>query len=112
MQQRISSIDPALTLLMCDQVVIHERDNATVVVHHPEHVECRASSQFSLSAQVMPIVRRIYLSLPVDPWLPDNLKRLKWSIVEEIEKLGYATGICTNPRGKPGLASAKSWHSL
>ena len=24
----------------------------------------------------MPIVRRIYVSLPADPWLPDNLNRL------------------------------------
>jgi predicted nucleotide-binding protein len=58
----------------------------------------------------MPITRRIYVSLPADPWLPDNLNRLKWSIVEEIEKLGYTPEIFTNPRGKPGLASAKSWH--
>jgi hypothetical protein len=58
----------------------------------------------------MPIVRRVYVSLPADPWLPDNLNRLKWGIVEEIEKLGYALEIFTNPRGKPGLASAKSWH--
>ena len=41
---------------------------------------------------------------------PDNLNRLKWGIVEEIEKLGYTTEIFTNPRGKPGLASARSWH--
>ena len=39
----------------------------------------------------MPIVRRIYVSLPADPWLPKNLNDLKWGIVEEIEKLGYAT---------------------
>jgi hypothetical protein len=59
----------------------------------------------------MPILRRIYVSLPADPWLPDNLNRLKWGIVEEIEKLGYATKIFTNPRGKPGLAPARPWHS-
>jgi Predicted nucleotide-binding protein containing TIR-like domain len=58
----------------------------------------------------MPITRRIYVSLPADPWLPDNLNRLKWGIVEEIEKLGYTTEIFTNPRGRPGLASARSWH--
>jgi predicted nucleotide-binding protein with TIR-like domain len=58
----------------------------------------------------VPIVRRIYVSLPADPWLPDNLNRLKWGIVEEIEKLGYTPEIFTNPRGKPGLASARSWH--
>ncbi len=58
----------------------------------------------------MPITRRIYVSLPADPWLSDNLNRLKWGIVEEIEKLGYTPEIFTNPRGKRGLASARSWH--
>jgi hypothetical protein len=58
----------------------------------------------------MPITRRIYVSLPADPWLSDNLNRLKWGIVEEIEKLDYTPEIFTNPRGKRGLASARSWH--
>lgn len=58
----------------------------------------------------MTITRRIYVSLPADPWLPENLNRLKWGIVEEIEKLGYTPEIFTNPRGKPGLASAKAWN--
>jgi hypothetical protein len=58
----------------------------------------------------MPITRRVYVSLPADPWLPENLNRLKWGIVEEIEKLGYTPEIFTNPRGKPGLASARAWH--
>jgi hypothetical protein len=58
----------------------------------------------------MPITRRIYVSLPADSWLPDNMNRLKWGIVEEIEKLGYQPEIFTNPTGKPGLASAKAWH--
>ncbi|HEX9734247.1 MAG TPA: nucleotide-binding protein [Thermoanaerobaculia bacterium] len=57
----------------------------------------------------MQITRRIYVSLPADPWLPPNLNSLKWGIVEEIEKLGYTPEIFTNPRGKPGLASAKAW---
>jgi hypothetical protein len=57
----------------------------------------------------MPIVRRIYVSLPADPWLPKNLNDLKWCIVEEIEKLGYTAEIFTNPRGTSGLASARSW---
>lgn len=56
------------------------------------------------------ITRRIYVSLPADPWLPDNLNKLKWGIVEEIEKLGYTPEIFTNPKGKPGLASAKAWN--
>jgi hypothetical protein len=59
---------------------------------------------------LMTITRRIYVSLPADPWLPDNLNKLKWGIVDEIEKLGYTPEVFTNPRGKPGLASAKAWH--
>lgn len=58
----------------------------------------------------MAITRRIYVSLPADPWLPPNLNELKWGIVDEIEKLGYTPEIFTNPRGKPGLASPKSWN--
>lgn len=57
----------------------------------------------------MQITRRIYVSLPADPWLPRNLNDLKWGVVEEIEKLGYTPEIFTNPKGRPGLASAKSW---
>jgi hypothetical protein len=58
----------------------------------------------------LPITRRIYVSLPADPWLSSNLNELKWGIVEEIEKLGYTPEIFTNPRGKPGLASPKAWN--
>jgi hypothetical protein len=58
----------------------------------------------------MSIIRRVYVSLPADPWLPKNLNDLKWGIVEEIEKLGYTPEIFTNPRGKRGLASARAWH--
>lgn len=57
----------------------------------------------------MQITRRIYVSLPADPWLPPNLNDLKWGVVEEIEKLGYVAEIFTNPKGTPALASAKSW---
>jgi hypothetical protein len=62
------------------------------------------------SGYVMPITRRIYVSLPADPHLPPNLNRLKWGIVDEIEKRGFVPEIFTNPRGRPGLASSKSWH--
>jgi hypothetical protein len=58
----------------------------------------------------MQIKRRIYVSLPADPWLPINLNDLKWGIVEEIEKLGYIPEIFTNPKGRPGLASPKAWN--
>lgn len=56
------------------------------------------------------ITRRIYVSLPADPWLTPNINTLKWGIVEEIEKLGYVPEIFTNPKGKPGLASPKAWN--
>ncbi len=57
----------------------------------------------------MQITRRVYVSLPADSWLPSNLNDLKWGVVEEIQKLGYVPEIFTNPKGTPGLASAKSW---
>jgi hypothetical protein len=47
--------------------------------------------------------------MPADHWLPANLNAVKWGVVDEIEKLGYTPEIFTNPRGKPGLASAKTW---
>ena len=50
----------------------------------------------------MPITRRVYVSLPADPWLPDNLNRLKWGIVEEIEKLGYTPEILQIPKASRG----------
>ncbi|MGT2437547.1 TIR domain-containing protein [Bradyrhizobium betae] len=50
------------------------------------------------------------MSLPADPWLPPNLNRLKWGIVDEIEKHNFVPEVFTNPRGKPGLASSRSWH--
>jgi hypothetical protein len=59
----------------------------------------------------MAVTRRVYVSLPADPWLPDNLNELKWGIVEEIVKLGFLPEIFTNPKGKPGLASAKAWNA-
>jgi hypothetical protein len=73
-------------------------------------MKIRRMSKSFRSGYVMPITRRIYVSLPADPWLSPNLNRLKWGIVDEIEKRGFVPEIFTNPRGKPGLASAKSWH--
>ena len=57
----------------------------------------------------MQITRRIFVSLPADPWLPDHLNRLKWGVVEEIEKLGYTPEIFTDPRGRRGFASSRAW---
>lgn len=59
---------------------------------------------------ILPITRRIYLSLPADPWLPPNLNELKWGIVGEIEKLGYTPEIFCNPKGTRGLASPIGWN--
>jgi hypothetical protein len=58
----------------------------------------------------MPIKRRVYVSLPADPHLPKNLNALKWGIVAEIERHGFVPEIFTNPTGRQGLASARSWH--
>jgi hypothetical protein len=55
------------------------------------------------------ITRRIFASLPADPWLPANLNNLKWAVLDEIEKLGYTPEVFANPKGKPGLASAQAW---
>jgi hypothetical protein len=49
-----------------------------------------------------------HTALPADQWLQPNLNRLKWGIVDEVEKLGFVPEVFTNPKGKPGLASAKS----
>jgi hypothetical protein len=54
--------------------------------------------------------RRVYVSLPADPWLPPNINDLKWGIVDEIEKLGYTPEIFTNPKGKLTLAAPKAWN--
>ena len=62
----------------------------------------------------MSIVRRIYVSLPADPWLHDNLNRLKWGIVEEIEKLGYTLDLSNRAAGRasplqgPGTRAPRS----
>lgn len=57
----------------------------------------------------MPVTRRIYISMPADRWLSDTLNKLKWGIVDEIEKLNYTPEIFTNPKGKVGLASWRAW---
>src|SRR5689334_5680932 len=57
----------------------------------------------------MPMTRRVYVSLPADAWLDDQQNRLKWGVVDRIADLGYTPEIFHNPRGQPGLASARSW---
>ena len=70
---------------------------------------CQRSCAVSCGGRIMGIIRRIYVSLAADPWLPPNLNDLKWGIVGEIETRLYAE-IFTNPKGMPGLASAKAWN--
>jgi hypothetical protein len=60
----------------------------------------------------MPVIRRIYVSMPSDRWLAPNQNDLKWGIVEEIEQLGYTPEIFTDLRAgldwlpdKPGARS-------
>lgn len=55
--------------------------------------------------------RRVFVSMPADNWLSDNLNNLKWGIVEEIAKLGYQPEVFHNPKGMPGLASNKAWNA-
>jgi Predicted nucleotide-binding protein containing TIR-like domain len=50
--------------------------------------------------------------MPADEWLMPHQNDLKWGIVEEIEALGYKAEIFFDPRGKPGLAAAKSWNAV
>jgi hypothetical protein len=60
----------------------------------------------------MPVIRRIYVSMPSDRWLAPNQNDLKWGIVEEIEQLGYTPEIFTDPTGRPGLAARQAWSAL
>ena len=53
--------------------------------------------------------RRVYVSLPADRWLPDNINALKWAIVEKIENIGYTPEVFADPKGKAGLASPRTW---
>lgn len=61
------------------------------------------------TTQRVELARRIYVSMPGDRWLPDNLNELKWGIVDEIAKLDYTPEVFTNPKGMPGLASSMAW---
>lgn len=57
----------------------------------------------------MSIKRRIYISMPGDQWLDARQNRLKWGIVDQIERLGYIPEIFFSPRAKRGLASGKAF---
>ena len=60
----------------------------------------------------MPLIRRVFVSLPADRWLGPQQNDLKWGIVDEIRQLGYLPEIFTNPRGMPGLAAGKAWSAI
>ena len=47
----------------------------------------------------MSIKRRVYVSMPADPWLTPSENDLKWGLVERIEQLGYVPEIFTESDG-------------
>lgn len=53
----------------------------------------------------MTITRHIYVSLPADARVPANLNALKWGVVDEIERHGYAVETFTAAPGRP----ARPW---
>jgi hypothetical protein len=57
----------------------------------------------------MPIVRRVFASLPADDWLSDAQNDVKWAIVERIEALGMCVEIFHDPRGTDSLAAPLAW---
>jgi hypothetical protein len=57
----------------------------------------------------MTILRRVFISSPRDEHLDDRRNALKWTIVKEIEALGYEAQVFGSPEGGRGLASGKSW---
>lgn len=57
----------------------------------------------------MTIARRIFVSSPRDEYLDDRRNELKWTIVKEIETLGYEAQVFGSPEGGRGLASGRSW---
>src|SRR6185295_4648795 len=60
----------------------------------------------------MAVTRRIYISMPADRWLAPNQNALKWAIVADIERRGYATEVFFDPRGKPSLAGGQAWSAV
>ena len=57
----------------------------------------------------MGVNRRIYVSMPADPWLTDNENELKWGVVKRIEQLGYIPEIFTDPTGRNSMSAAQAW---
>ena len=57
----------------------------------------------------MSITRRIYVSMPADPWLTPNENDLKWGVVEQIEQIGYTPEIFTDPTGRNSMSAPKAW---
>lgn len=57
----------------------------------------------------MSIKRRIYVSMPADPWLTPKENDLKWGLVERIEQLGYVPEIFTDPTGRDSMSAPQAW---
>lgn len=58
----------------------------------------------------MPIVRRIYISVPGDDRLSESQAALKWAIIDEIADAGYVPEIFYSERPPPGsLTFGRNW---
>jgi hypothetical protein len=57
----------------------------------------------------MPVVRRVFVSMPADLWLTDAQNDLKWGVVERIESLGYMPEIFFDPTGRKSLSAGQAW---
>ncbi len=56
--------------------------------------------------------RRIFVSLPADQWLTDQENETKWTIVTQVESLGYTTEIFFDPRGTSSVSASKAWSAI
>jgi CAP12/Pycsar effector protein, TIR domain len=55
------------------------------------------------------LTRRVFISLPADPWLSNEENELKWAIVQRVEALETVAEIFTDPRGTRSLAAGSGW---
>jgi len=59
--------------------------------------------------QQMAMTRRIFVSSPRDEHLDDRRNELKWTIIKEIEALGYEPQVFGSSKGGDGLPSGRAW---
>ena len=57
----------------------------------------------------MAMTRRIFVSSPRDEHLDDRRNELKWTIIKEIEALGYEPQVFGSSKGGDGLPSGRAW---